>query len=171
MKTAIYTFRTQSPLATHYRKTIAVLIFLFVVASMLSNTKTLYAQAARKTNIISDKEILSPEKIIDRVFPGMDKASLSNRDDLACGDSEWVLADPGKMYFAYGKAVDKIGVKDLSGGVWELVWCDIKSGETFSQQIVAVLRGDYMFGKPDNIGSNALVYIFNAKDAPRPPGL
>ncbi len=116
-------------------------------------------------------EILTPKEIAARAFPGLDTAGLSSRDDLVYGDSEWVLADPGTLYFAYGKSVDKIGVKNLPGGVWQLVWCDVKSGETFSQQIVAVLDGDYMFGKPFNIGNHAVVYIFNARDAHRPPGL
>jgi len=101
----------------------------------------------------------------------VDLSKFTERNDLASGDSEWVIANPGKMYFAFGGNVDKIGVKDLPGGVWNVSWCDVKSGERFDQQVVAISGGDYTFGKPDRFGNGVLAYIYGAKDAWIPPGV
>jgi hypothetical protein len=82
------------------------------------------------------------------------------RDDLASRSTMWVLARPGESYIAYSyEYLDKIGVKGLSAGTYDLLWMDTVTGETMNQAGITVDWGNAAFSKPESFGSEVVVYI------------
>jgi len=93
-------------------------------------------------------------------FEATDVNSMSPRDDLACGGTRWVLADPGHSYiaYAYGLAGDMC-LKNMTAGSYDFTWLDAGSGVTVEQTGVEVAAGDASWPKPDNIGAELAVWI------------
>ncbi len=93
-------------------------------------------------------------------------------DELAAADTLYVLANPGKSYIAYGKnSVTGLGIKSMVGGVYELKWFDPENGETIHQESVLVNNGLNVFTKPNELGDEAALYIYNStlNSVPKPP--
>jgi hypothetical protein len=82
------------------------------------------------------------------------------RDDLASLSTKWVLARPGEGYVAYSfEYLDKIGLKGLVAGTYDLFWMDTVSGKTVRQSDIAVDWGMAAFSKPESFGDEVVVYI------------
>jgi len=82
------------------------------------------------------------------------------RDDLADRSTKWVLAYPGDSYIAYSyEYLDKIGLKGLAAGTYDLLWMDTISGKTIKQSDITVDWGNAAFAKPASFGNEVVVYI------------
>ena len=85
---------------------------------------------------------------------------MTPRDDLAGRSTKWVLARPGAGYIAYTyEYLDKIGLKNLPAGTYDLLWMDTVSGEIVEQSGIKVDWGDAAFARPESFGSEVVVYV------------
>ena len=85
---------------------------------------------------------------------------LVPRDDLASRSTKWVLARPGESYVAYSyEYLDRIGLKGLAAGTYDLLWMDTETGETSQQTGITVDWGNAAFAKPEAFGSEVVVYV------------
>jgi len=100
-----------------------------------------------------------------RLMDFMESATLLNtlspRDDLAHGATQWVLANPGVAYIAYSTNAGVMGLKGVTAGNYRFRWLDIPSGTTVQQTNVTVSAGDQSWTRPPGIGDEAAVYIVN----------
>ncbi len=98
-----------------------------------------------------------------RLMDFMESATLLNtlspRDDLAFGATQWVLADPGQAYIAYSTNGGAMGLKGVIAGDYYFRWLDIPSGTIVQQTNVTVSAGDQSWTRPPGIGSEAAIYI------------
>ncbi|RMF87157.1 MAG: hypothetical protein D6741_20930, partial [Planctomycetota bacterium] len=59
------------------------------------------------------------------------------QDELAAGQTNWVLAEVGREYLGYGYDVDgKMGFRRLPAGRYELRWFDAETGRTQTQEVM-----------------------------------
>lgn len=88
-------------------------------------------------------------------------AQLVSRDDLALGDTRYVLARPGVGYILYSESVGSagLGARDLPAARYDVQWYDPQSGVTEVTAGVSVAGGDRVFSRPDGIGSEAVLYL------------
>ena len=100
-----------------------------------------------------------------RLMAFMESATLLNtlspRDDLAFGATQWVLAKPGHAYIAYATNSGAMGLKSVTAGTYRFRWLDIPSGTMVQQTNIAVSAGDQSWPRPPGIGDEAAVYLVN----------
>lgn len=95
-----------------------------------------------------------------RFFQEVDREGLEPHDELACGATTYVLADPGKRYVAYSWAAEgPIGLKQMPAGRYTFEWFDCVRGKFVSQAVFEVTTGDRTWPKPAVIGSEVAVHI------------
>jgi len=82
----------------------------------------------------------------------------SCRDDLARGNTDYVLADPGNVYIVYGDAGTSLGVNILAG-TYFVKWFDPVDGDWVDEGSQVLTAGDKTFTKPGAIGSEAALYL------------
>jgi len=83
----------------------------------------------------------------------------TNRDDLARGDTDYVLADPGNFYIVYGDSVGtSLGV-NVQAGTYYVEWFDPIDGDWVIESSQALSAGDRYLTKPGSIGSEAVLYL------------
>jgi hypothetical protein len=80
------------------------------------------------------------------------------RDDLARGDTDYVLANPGHVYIVYADGASSLGV-NVEAGVYMAVWYDPVDSDWFNEGIVALGGGDQYFAKPVSVGDEAVLYL------------
>lgn len=89
--------------------------------------------------------------------------SMKPRDELAAGSTNWVLADPGRSYIAYGYAcTGPMGIKNLTAGVYDLLWYDTVTGEKVVQKGVKAGAGEALWPKPSAFGAEIALYVRRA---------
>ncbi|MFC2126586.1 hypothetical protein ACFLU5_17485 [Bacteroidota bacterium] len=72
----------------------------------------------------------------------------------------WVLARPGDSYIAYTyDYLDKIGIKNMVAGKYDLLWIDTITGKIINQSDIEVKWGNGIFTKPESFGNELTVYI------------
>jgi len=100
-----------------------------------------------------------------RLMDFMEGASLLNtlspRDDLAQGATQWVLANSGAAYIGYSTNAGALGLKGMTAGTYRFRWLDIPSGTIVEQTNVNVSAGDQSWPRPPGIGDEAAVYLAN----------
>ena len=79
-------------------------------------------------------------------------------DGLARGDTDYVLAEPGRVYIAYGDGGSCLGVSVLAGE-YRVRWYDPVDGGWTDEGLQALATGDRMFAKPGAIGAEAALYL------------
>ncbi len=85
-------------------------------------------------------------------------------DGLARGNTDYVLANPGRVYFAYGDSGTSLGLNVQAGG-YRVKWFDPADGDCVDEGIQTFVAGDYTFTKPGSIGGEAVLYLVQ-EDAP-----
>ncbi|MDH7569186.1 MAG: hypothetical protein QHJ73_06335, partial [Armatimonadota bacterium] len=89
--------------------------------------------------------------------------AMSPRDDLAFGQTRWVLADEGRAYVAYAyDARENLGLRNIPTGTYRLRWLDCASGETREETGRRVAGGDTTWPKPPGIGPEVALYLVRA---------
>jgi len=85
---------------------------------------------------------------------------LTPSDELAYGDSRWVLAEADTQYIAYTNTLsDVMGVRDLPAGRIRLTWLNPATGYTVEEPEQMIPGGDGAFSPPPDIGPEAALLI------------
>jgi len=82
----------------------------------------------------------------------------TSRDDLARGNTDYVLANPGAVYIAYGDSGTSLGL-NIVGGTYRVKWFDPIDGDWANLGIQTLSAGDQVFTKPAAIGSEAALSL------------
>ena len=105
------------------------------------------------------------ERIIDdgKVVAFMEQTdwhTMKPMDTLAAGSTKWVLANPGCSYIAYTYEYERaMGIKDLTNGLYTLMWFDTVTGETVTMNDVSVAAGDAEWQKPSSMSKEIALYV------------
>ncbi len=87
-------------------------------------------------------------------------SELAPHDELACGDSEYVLAAPGRAWVAWsGRRAGEMGVRGIPAGDYALRWLDCATGTTVEQPRVTSAGGDVTWPAPAGIGAEAALCV------------
>ncbi|MBN2269157.1 MAG: serine hydrolase [Sedimentisphaerales bacterium] len=81
-----------------------------------------------------------------------------SRDDLARGNTDYVLANPGQVYILYGDVGGSLGVY-VEEGDYGVIWYDPVDGDWINQGIQQLSTGEQTFLKPSAISDEAVVYL------------
>ncbi|MEM1304942.1 MAG: hypothetical protein AAGG46_08595, partial [Planctomycetota bacterium] len=107
----------------------------------------------------SDDATLRQGGIISEFMEKTDFYRMAPRDELAAGETKWVLADEGSSYIAYSYACNKkLGVQGVPAGAYDLLWVDTETGDMIKQPGIEHLGGDAAWTKPEGIGLEVAVY-------------
>ena len=82
----------------------------------------------------------------------------STHDELARGNTDYVLAKPGQIYIAYGDSGSSLGL-NVQAGTYREKWFDPVDGDWVDQGSQVLSAGDQSFTKPGAIGSEAALYL------------
>ena len=83
---------------------------------------------------------------------------MEPHDELAMGDTQWVLANPGDAYIAYASSASgDLGLRGLDLGTYELSWLDPMDGDA-STETVTLMTTDASFTPPAGIGPEVALY-------------
>ncbi len=94
-----------------------------------------------------------------RFMESTDFDRMEPRDDLAAGDTLYVMARPGEGYIAYAAEGDgRMGVRDLHAGRYLLHWLDTVSGHEVFQEL-DLAAGEQTWKRPAGIGPEAALYL------------
>jgi hypothetical protein len=84
---------------------------------------------------------------------------MAPHDELKLGQTEYVLAEPGQGYIAYGAgATSSLGIRSLPAGTYTLHWFDCMKGTRETTGDVVVSGGDTTWPKPTGFTSEVAVY-------------
>ena len=90
----------------------------------------------------------------------MDLCAMEPHDELACGDTEYVLVNPPYEYVAYtSHSTGQLGLKDMKAGVYNFHWLDCATGRPVSQERVTVAEGNHTWKTPAGFSPEVAVYI------------
>lgn len=95
-----------------------------------------------------------------RFLERSDFGSLAPHDEMALGDTDWVLASPGERWVAFSSHTEAgLGLRGLPAGTYSLDWMDCADGREFQQFSVTLGAGDQVFERPATIGPEAVVCV------------
>jgi hypothetical protein len=85
---------------------------------------------------------------------------MAPHNELAYGDTTYVLANPGTSYVLYAlNPVGAVGLAGMTADSYDFVWLDVITGNTVTQPGVAVAAGDQTWPKPPGIGDELALYV------------
>jgi hypothetical protein len=82
----------------------------------------------------------------------------SPRDDLARGDTDYVLAAPGQVYIAYGGSGGRLGL-NLSAGRYRVRWFNPRNGGWADEEDRSLADGEQRFSRPASFSDEAVLYL------------
>jgi hypothetical protein len=95
-----------------------------------------------------------------RFMEAADLSGMAPLDDLALGNTLYVLGAPGREYILYATdATGTIGLRQLEGGRYDLLWLDPITGETVEQRNLGPASGDHEWEIPIGFGPEVAVHI------------
>ncbi len=86
-------------------------------------------------------------------------------DNLARGNTDYVLASPANVYLVYGDSGSSLGV-NAQAGVYRVKWFDPVDGDWVDQGLQSLASGDRTFSKPGNISGEAVLYLATPTQIP-----
>jgi len=102
---------------------------------------------------------------VARFFEMVDLYGMEPHDELARGDTKYVLAQPGRQYLAYTPSYARgIGLKNMEQGRYSFLWFDCVDGTVVSRESVDVAGGDRNWPKPAEIGNELALYILRLSE-------
>jgi hypothetical protein len=112
-------------------------------------------------------EILADHGRLVSFFEQADAGDMEPNDELAFGDTQYLLADPTRhRYVAYASAAaGDLGVQGLPAGRYELLWFDAVTGASATGEEIVASAGDHGFARPPGIGNELALF---AQLAPAP---
>lgn len=95
-----------------------------------------------------------------KFFESTNFQEMVPHDELAAGDTEYVLARPGEAYIAYSsKRTGKMGLKGKFEGTYTLTWLDCATGRSVTQKGIRVSVVDPALSPPAGMGREVALYI------------
>jgi len=95
-----------------------------------------------------------------RFFETVALSGLEPHDELAFGDTKYVLARPGERYVAYASdGIGALGLRDMQAGTYAFRWFDCVTGRAVLQDAVQVKAGTQTWDKPAAIGKETAAFI------------
>jgi hypothetical protein len=94
-----------------------------------------------------------------RFFEATDLREMAPHDELAAGQTQYVLARPGRRYIAYSSWPGALGLRDLPAGPYELTWFDCATGQTVRQRGQRASTGEEVWDRPSGIGEEAAMHL------------
>ena len=86
--------------------------------------------------------------------------TLAPHDELARGDTEYVLAAPEQAWVAWsGQRTGALGLSALPRMTCTLTWLDCATGVTITQPEIEVAGGDVTWPAPPGIGPETALYV------------
>lgn len=93
-------------------------------------------------------------------FQSVQLHELEPHDELAHGDTQYVLAKPGERYVAYTtNAMGRLGLRRMKAGEYAFRWFDCATGNATRQESVTVGQGDQAWKAPNDFGPEVAVCI------------
>jgi len=87
-------------------------------------------------------------------------SELAPHDELAAGDTEYMLAAPGSAWVAWsGRRTGEMGVRGLPAGRYALGWLDCATGATVEQRGVEFAGGAVTWPPPPGIGPETALHV------------
>jgi len=103
-------------------------------------------------------------------FESTDFDAMAPHDELAAGDTEYVLANPPKSYIAYtSRHTGRIGLTGTFAGQYDLTWLDCAAGRTVRQAGVTAAATGLVLTPPQGFGKEVVVHLRRAKGAATAP--
>lgn len=99
-------------------------------------------------------------------FRGVKLFGMAPHDELAAGDTQYVLAQPGREYVAYSAgATGKLGLKDMPSGRYRADWYDCAAGRLqVRTEPIQVAEGDGQWEPPDSFGKEVALHLTRVAD-------
>ena len=86
------------------------------------------------------------------------------RDDLAFGDTEYVLANPGEEYIAYSsRAETGLGLREVPEGAYSFLWLDCATGRQVWRHSLRLTEGPQTWPLPEALGPEVALRIRRAE--------
>ncbi len=86
--------------------------------------------------------------------------SLAPHDEVARGDTEYIIAAPGQAWVAWsGRRTGAMGLSGLPRMTCTLTWLDCATGVTVVQPRIEVAGGDTTWPAPPGIGPETALYV------------
>ncbi|MHB9031062.1 MAG: apiosidase-like domain-containing protein [Candidatus Latescibacterota bacterium] len=100
-----------------------------------------------------------------RFFQTTDAGSMPPHDELAHGETAYILANPGERYIAYApEAREALGVRNMRVGTYTLRWYDCATGKEATRTETVQKDGDRVWNKPEFFGGEVAVSIQKKKE-------
>ncbi len=126
-----------------------------------------YVMVLRMDIATTDPEDLAACGRIVDFMETTDFDTMAPHDELAHGDTQWVLADPGRSYIAYAlNPTGPMGVKGLEEGLYDVRWYDCITGAWVEQFAVPLTAGDHAWPVPASLGDEVAVSIRQLPSTP-----
>lgn len=105
-------------------------------------------------------ETLHQCRFLQTFFESTDFYTLQPHDELKAGETEYVLADPGRSYIAYStRAHTGLVLKDVPAGDYSVTWLDCQTGKAGSGSQRLAQGGTTSFARPATIGAECATWI------------
>jgi hypothetical protein len=105
-------------------------------------------------------EALQQCRHLQTFFEPTDFYTMTPHDELRHAETQYVLADPGRCYIAYGDRVTrKLGIKGLAAGAYNVSWLDCQTGRRLDERHAIDRAGDHAFDKPAEFGEECAAWI------------
>lgn len=93
-------------------------------------------------------------------FESVNLLAMEPHDELAHGDTQYVLAKPGQRYVVYAASgTGRLGVRRMKAGDYAFRWFDCATGNATRQELMTVGQGDQAWEKPNDFGPEVAVCI------------
>jgi hypothetical protein len=108
----------------------------------------------------SEPETLADHGRLRKFMEQTDFYLMKPHDELAAGETRWVLAHGPESYIAYSHDCSAVlGITGLSAGRYDLLWYDTATGEKVETPDVLVESGTVTWSKPTSIGNEVALYV------------
>lgn len=95
-----------------------------------------------------------------KFFESTDFHEMAPHDELARGDTEYVLARPGRAYIAYSsRCTRELGLTGRFEGTYDLRWFDCATGKTVTRASVKISAVNASFPRPAGLGKEVALYL------------
>jgi hypothetical protein len=108
-----------------------------------------------------DSTPLSDLEICGRLVRFMEATrfhKMSPHDELARGNTDYVLAAPGETYIAYADAGGSLALS-IMAGTYAVRWYDPVTGNWYNEGTQTLDEGEQSFPKPGGMGDEAALYL------------
>lgn len=92
---------------------------------------------------------------------------MQPHDELAGGETRYLLAEKGRAYVLYANhARHPLGIRSLPAGTYALTWMDCVDGHTRVMAHTALAAGAHLWTKPRGFGDEVVLYIQRVAEGP-----